>query len=93
MFRSKSIDKPILGLVENMSWFTPEELPQNRYYIFGKDGCAIMAKKFNVPLLGQIPLIQSIRESGDEGEPIALLDREDGKSFHKLAEKLIAILE
>lgn len=93
MFRSKNIDKPILGLVENMSWFTPEELPNNRYYIFGKDGCAVMAKKFNVPLLGQIPLIQSIRESGDAGEPIALMDREDGKSFGKLAEKLIAILE
>ncbi len=93
MFRSKNIDKPILGLVENMSWFTPEELPNNRYYIFGKDGCAVMAKKFNVPLLGQIPLIQSIRESGDAGEPIAIMDREDGKSFGNLAENLIAILE
>ncbi|MDP3452817.1 MAG: Mrp/NBP35 family ATP-binding protein [Bacteroidales bacterium] len=93
MFRSKSIDKPILGLVENMSWFTPAELPENRYYIFGKDGCALMAKKFNVPLLGQIPLIQSIRESGDEGEPVALLEREDSKSFHSLAQRIISILE
>jgi ATP-binding protein involved in chromosome partitioning len=93
MFRSKSIDKPILGLVENMSWFTPAELPENRYYIFGKDGCALMAKKFNVPLLGQIPLIESIRESGDEGEPVALLEREDSKSFHSLAKRIISILE
>ncbi|OFX58569.1 MAG: hypothetical protein A2066_04955, partial [Bacteroidetes bacterium GWB2_41_8] len=85
MFRSKDINKPILGIVENMSWFTPAELPNNKYYIFGKDGCKEMAKKFDIPLLGQIPLIQSIRECGDEGKPIALLDREDSRSFHKLA--------
>ncbi len=93
MFRSKNIDKPILGLVENMSWFTPAELPDNRYYIFGKDGCEEMAKKFNVPLLGQIPLIQSIRENGDDGTPSALNDLEPGKSFHSLAAKIISILE
>lgn len=93
MFRSKNIDKPVLGLVENMSWFTPAELPDNKYYIFGKDGCKAMAKKFNVPLLGQIPLIQSIRESGDDGEPVALRDREDGKSFHDLALKIVSILD
>jgi len=93
MFRSKDINKPILGIVENMSWFTPAELPNNKYYIFGKDGCKEMAKKFDIPLLGQIPLIQSIRECGDEGKPIALLDREDSKSFHKLASKIVAILE
>ncbi|MDZ4058998.1 MAG: P-loop NTPase [Bacteroidales bacterium] len=93
MFRSKNIDKPILGLVENMSWFTPAELPENRYYIFGKDGCKEMAKKFNVPLLGQIPLIQSIRENGDDGTPSALNDLEPGKSFHSLAAKIISILE
>ena len=93
MFRSKNIDKPVLGLVENMSWFTPAELPDNKYYIFGKDGCKAMAKKFNVPLLGQIPLIQSIRESGDDGEPIALREREDGKSFHDLALKIVSILD
>src|SRR3989339_549308 len=92
MFRSKDINKPILGIVENMSWFTPAELPNNKYYIFGKDGCKEMAKKFDIPLLGQIPLIQSIRECGDEGKPIALLDREDSRSFHKLASKIIAIL-
>lgn len=92
MFRSKDIDKPVLGLVENMSWFTPAELPDNKYYIFGKEGCKKMAKKFDVPLLGQIPLIQSIREGGDHGEPIALKERADGQSFHQLAAKIISIL-
>lgn len=93
MFRSKDINKPVLGLVENMSWFTPAELPDNKYYIFGKEGCKKMAKKFDVPLLGQIPLIQSIREGGDDGEPIALKKRADGDSFHKLAAKLISVLD
>ncbi len=93
MFRSKDINKPILGIVENMSWFTPAELPDNRYYIFGKDGCKAMAAKFDIPLLGQIPLIQSIRECGDEGKPIALKEREDSRSFHKLASKIVSILE
>ncbi len=69
MFRNKDINKPVYGLVENMAWFTPAELPQNKYYIFGKDGGKEMAAKYNVPLLGQIPLVQSIRECGDEGEP------------------------
>lgn len=93
MFRSEGINKPVLGLVENMAWFTPEELPDNKYYIFGKEGCKKMAEKFDVPLLGQIPLVQSIREGGDNGSPIALNDRADGASFHKLASKIISILE
>ncbi len=93
MFRAKDVNKPVLGLVENMAWFTPAELPNNKYYIFGKEGCKKMAKKLDVPLLAQIPLIQSIREGGDEGEPIALKNREDGQSFHELATKIIAILE
>ncbi len=85
MFRNKDINKPVLGLVENMAWFTPAELPENKYYIFGKDGCKRMAEKFGVPLLGQIPIIQSICEGGDTGTPVALLDREDGEAFRKLA--------
>jgi len=72
LFRNKDVNKKILGIVENMSWFTPAELPENRYYIFGKGGAQLMAKKYNVPLLGQIPLVQSIRESGDCGAPSAL---------------------
>ncbi len=74
MFRNPQIDKHIFGILENMSWFTPEELPDNRYYIFGHDGCAEMCRKYNLPLLGQIPLVQGIREGGDEGTPAALHD-------------------
>ncbi len=90
MFRNPGVDKPILGLVENMSWFTPEELPDNRYYIFGKGGGQRMAAKYDIPLLGQIPIVQSIREGGDSGEPAALSARPDGAAFAALAAKLAA---
>lgn len=72
MFRNEKINVPVLGIVENMSWFTPAELPNNRYYIFGRDGGKLLAEELNVPLLGQIPLVQSIREGSDDGAPIAL---------------------
>ena len=74
MFLNEKINVPVLGLVENMAWFTPAELPNNRYYIFGKDGGKSLAEELNIPLLGQVPLVQSIREGGDEGTPIALQD-------------------
>ena len=74
MFVNEKINVPVLGLVENMAWFTPAELPNNRYYIFGKDGGKQLAEELNIPLLGQVPLVQSIREGGDEGMPIALQD-------------------
>jgi ATP-binding protein involved in chromosome partitioning len=74
MFRLPQINVPVLGIVENMAWFTPAELPNNKYYIFGKDGAKNLAEKLNVPLLGQIPLVQSIREAGDAGRPAALQD-------------------
>lgn len=72
MFRMDSIKVPILGVVENMAYFTPEELPENKYYIFGKGGGQQLAKELNVPFLGEIPLVQSIREGGDEGHPVVL---------------------
>ena len=72
MFQNEKINVPILGLIENMSWFTPAELPDSKYYIFGRDGGKRLAEELNVPLLGQIPLVQSIREGGDEGMPIVL---------------------
>jgi len=72
MFNLPSINVPVLGLVENMAWFTPEELPENKYYIFGKDGVKDLAERINVPLLGQIPLVQSVREAGDAGRPVVL---------------------
>ncbi len=88
MFRNSSINRPIFGLIENMAWFTPEELPDNRYYIFGRDGGAKMAASFGIELLAQIPLVQSIREGGDSGEPAALSSRPDGVAFIELASKL-----
>ncbi len=72
MFQLPAINVPVLGLVENMSYFTPTELPENKYYIFGKDGCKNLAAELNIPFLGQIPLVQSIREGGDVGRPIVL---------------------
>ena len=88
MFRNESVNKPILGLVENMAWFTPAEHPDEKYYLFGKDGGIRMAEKYNMPLLGQIPIVQSIREGGDSGEPAALSSRPDGLAFLEMARKL-----
>ncbi|NOY48298.1 MAG: Mrp/NBP35 family ATP-binding protein [Chlorobi bacterium] len=72
MFQQESINVPVLGIIENMSFFTPEELPDNKYYIFGKEGAKNLAEDLKVPFLGEIPLIQSIREAGDIGHPAAL---------------------
>jgi len=74
MFLLPSVNVPILGVVENMSWFTPAELPENKYYLFGKDGGKILAKKSKSVLLGQVPIVQSIREAGDNGKPAVLND-------------------
>ena len=92
MFRNESVGKPIFGLVENMAWFTPAEHPDEKYYIFGQGGGIRMAEKYDIPLLGQIPIVQSIREGGDSGEPAALSSRPDGLAFVALAEKLAASL-
>lgn len=90
MFRNEKINVPVLGLVENMSWFTPAELPDNKYYIFGRDGGKNLAQELNIPLLGQIPLVQSIREGGDEGTPIALqAGHPAAMEFDKIASKLV----
>jgi ATP-binding protein involved in chromosome partitioning len=72
MFRLPAINVPVLGIVENMSWFTPEEFPDHTYYLFGKDGAKRLAEKLEIPLLAQIPLVQSIREAGDAGRPASL---------------------
>jgi ATP-binding protein involved in chromosome partitioning len=74
MFDGAQIKVPILGVVENMSYFTPAELPENKYYIFGKDGGKRLAEQFEIPFLGEIPLVQSIREGGDTGVPAILND-------------------
>ena len=88
MFRNPQVNKTIYGLVENMAWFTPEAHPDEKYYLFGKDGGAKMAKDLDIPLLGQIPLVQGIREGSDTGEPAALGTRPDSLAFLDLAQKL-----
>lgn len=90
MFQNEKLQIPVLGLIENMAWFTPAELPNNRYYIFGQDGGKQLAEEMRVPLLGQIPLVQSIRESGDDGKPIALqVGHPAQKMFEQVVQKLI----
>ena len=91
MFVNEKVGVPILGVVENMAWFTPAELPSNKYYIFGKEGGKRMAEAFNIPLIGQIPLVQSICESGDAGIPIAMRqETPDGQAFMQVAAALVA---
>lgn len=90
MYLNEKVNVPILGLVENMAWFTPAELPENKYYIFGKEGCKQLAEELNVPLLAQIPLIQSVCETGDKGEPAVLNPASpEGISFMSLAAKVV----
>ncbi len=89
MFRQPQINVPVLGIVENMAYFTPIELPENKYFIFGKGGGQALASKYDVPLLGQIPLVQGIREAGDEGKPAVLGgDFLTAEAFRETAEAL-----
>ncbi len=92
MFRNPQVNIPIYGLVENMSWFTPAAHPEEKYYLFGQDGGVQMARNLDIPLLGQIPLVQDIREGADNGTPVALLDRPDSQAFMDLAQKLAALV-
>lgn len=94
MYRNEKVDVPILGLVENMAWFTPAELPENRYYIFGREGVSRLAEEMHTPLLAQIPIVQSICEGGDNGEPAALrADTITGLAFHNLASAVVEAVE
>lgn len=89
MFRNEKINVPVLGIIENMAWFTPAELPEDKYYIFGRDGGKRLAEELGVPLLGQIPLVQSIREAGDDGAPIAMQTGHPAAAiFAAIAEKI-----
>ena len=93
MYSNDKVNVPILGLVENMAWFTPAELPENKYYIFGKEGCKNLAKEMNVPLLAQIPIVQSICENGDNGTPAALDNTSiTGLSFLNLAQAVVTVV-
>ena len=90
LYTNDKVNVPILGLVENMAWFTPKELPENKYYIFGKDGCKDLAKEMGVPLLAQIPLVQGICDSGDAGKPAATdADSMTGQAFINLAQAVV----
>ena len=92
MYRNEKVNVPILGLVENMAWFTPAELPENKYYIFGKDGAKDLAQEMGCPLLAQIPIVQGIREGGDEGTPAALnIDTMTGQAFLNLAQAVVTV--
>ena len=89
----ESINIPVLGLIENMAYFTPEELPENKYYIFGKQGAQFMAEDLGIPVLGEIPLIQSIREAGDVGRPVALQEcSKIAEIYKETAQKMIESL-
>lgn len=93
MFVGDKVNVPVLGLIENMSWFTPAELPDNRYYIFGKEGGKKLAEELGMPLLGQIPIVQSIREGGDAGRPSAVDHKSiTGMAFMALAERLVEVV-
>ncbi len=94
MFTGDKVNVPILGLVENMAWFTPAELPENKYYIFGKDGCKKLAEQSGYALLGQIPIVQTIREGGDDGQPVALnLNSITGMAFAQLADNVVEAVD
>ena len=90
MFRTDKVNVPVLGLVENMAWFTPEELPDHRYYIFGNGGCKALAEREGIRLLGQIPIVQGVREGGDNGQPV-VTDKNSiiGKAFMEMAQKMV----
>ncbi|HBG52984.1 MAG TPA: sodium:proton antiporter [Rikenellaceae bacterium] len=92
MFMHPDLNKRVLGLVENMAWFTPDELPDKKYYIFGKGGAEELAKKYNLPLLAQIPIVLSVCERGDAGIPVANDKNAAGQAFKDLAGKLISLL-
>ncbi|MDB4620771.1 Mrp/NBP35 family ATP-binding protein [Flavobacteriaceae bacterium] len=91
MFQQDSIQVPVLGVVENMAYFTPEELPENKYYIFGKEGAKNLATDTQVPFLGEIPLVQSVREAGDVGRPAALQENSPvADSIYRITQNMVA---
>ena len=92
MYRNEKVNVPILGLIENMAWFTPAELPDNRYYIFGREGCKRLAEEMQVPLLAQIPLVERVCQDGDQGQPAATRpESPDGQAFLALAQAVVTV--
>ncbi|MDR0509582.1 MAG: Mrp/NBP35 family ATP-binding protein [Rikenellaceae bacterium] len=93
MFRSEKVAVPVLGVIENMAWFTPEELPDNRYYIFGRGGAQVMAEREGIELLGQIPVVQGVVDSGDGGRPSVLTSSIVASHFRPAVEKIVEKLK
>ncbi len=90
MFKGEKINVPVLGIIENMAWFSPPDMPEKRYYIFGKDGNKAISEKFDIPILGQIPIVEKISTSGDSGIPVALIDDSiEGQAFVELSKTII----
>ena len=89
MFRAEKIEIPVVGIIENMAWFTPRELPQNRYYLFGHGGAREYAEKNDVPFLGEIPIIQSVMDGSEEGRPAVGTDPEVESRYRSIAEKIV----
>lgn len=94
MFKLENINVPVIGMIENMAWFTPAELPENKYYIFGRDGAKNLAEGMNIPFLGHIPLVQSVREAGDVGRPAVFQENTPiSKAFEELTQTFLTTLE
>jgi ATP-binding protein involved in chromosome partitioning len=93
MFESQAIGVPVLGIVENMAWFTPEELPDKKYYLFGREGAKRLAEERGLPLLGQIPIVQGIMEGGEEGRPVAEGDGIVSRAFMELGQAVVRAVE
>ena len=89
MFQMESINVPVLGLIENMAYFVPKELPENKYYIFGKEGSQKLAKELDISVLGEIPLVQGIREGGENGKPVVLEDSLLAHIYTDIAQNMI----
>ena len=89
LFRNEQVQIPIAGVIENMAWFTPEELPDSRYYIFGQGGARQVAETYGVPFLGEVPIVRSIREGGDDGAPAAAIDPRVGSYYRAIAEQVV----
>jgi ATP-binding protein involved in chromosome partitioning len=94
MFKLDNINVPVIGIIENMAWFTPAELPDNKYFIFGRDGAKNLADGMNVPFLGHIPLVQSVREAGDVGRPAVYQENTPSSiAFDELTKNILKELE
>ena len=89
MFRAEKIEIPVVGIIENMAWFTPKELPENRYYLFGRGGARAFADKNDVPFLGEIPIVQSVMDGSEEGRPAAGTDPMVESCYRSIAEKIV----